>query len=462
MKKGFLKICTLVLAFSLLFTMLLTGCGSKEDTSANDTSSDTSSQDSKDSSQGGKDVKISIWAYPAVLGTTKYDANATHDAYYKWIASQLKEKMPNITTEIEIIPFNGGNEKVNVAVASGSAPDILQDTIMRNLDYANRGKMLPLDDIFTDEEIADYYDGILDAVKLDGKIYVSPLYTNPVFFAVNVDMFKEAGAYDLLPKDEDKTWTYDEFIKACKAVSKGDVYGYGLYAGNEQGDAHNFAMIWGAGAATFNEDRSQCVLNSPEGVNGLDFILKLDEEKVVPPGAATLKASDTLQMFLNQKTAICMSSTGTFGTFEKAFTEGTPKFDYQVYSFPHAEGKAPKTVNYMNGYSIFDNKDADRAAAAKEYIKIANTGENLMVAHAAKGMPVRKSTGNLYEGDQRFTDAAKLVKFSGDYGFSVPGFSEIRAAFFPELQAALVKQKTSQQALDDFAKKANEILAKNK
>ena len=42
-----------------------------------------------------------------------------------------------------------------------------------------------------------------------------------------------------------------------------------------------------------------------------------------------------------------------------------------------------------------------------------------------------------------------------------PGYLELRALFFPELQAAFTGQKTAQEALDSYAQKGNEILKKN-
>lgn len=460
MKTSFFKACALTIALLMIFSFLLAGCASKnkEDTLQPSTTSDGNEKNAPPA----KEITVTIWAYPAFQGKTELDPSLDYDVYYKWIGEQLKAKKPNISTAVEIIPFNGGHEKINVALASGTAPDMLQDTIMRNLDFANRGKLVELDDVLTNEDISDFYDGILEQCSINNKLYVIPLYTMPTGFVVNKSLFEKANALHLLPANEDKTWTYDEFLAACKAVTKDDVYGYGLFAGNEQGDAYNFSLIWGAGARTFNEDRTECTLNSPEGVKGLEFLLKLIDEKVVPPGSATIKAGEVLQMFINQKVAICFSSTGSFASIEKGFSDGAEKFEYDFYMIPGASGKEPKNVTYINGFSIFNNGDADKINASKDYILIANEKENLKVAKAATSLPVRKSVGNLYPDDKLFAQGGRFVKFGGDYGWDIKGFAEIRATFFPELQAAFTKQKTSKQALDDFAAQVNKILESNK
>ena len=43
----------------------------------------------------------------------------------------------------------------------------------------------------------------------------------------------------------------------------------------------------------------------------------------------------------------------------------------------------------------------------------------------------------------------------------MPGYLQLRSAFFPEMQAVYAGEKTPQEALDSFVSRGNEILAES-
>jgi multiple sugar transport system substrate-binding protein len=453
--KSFKKIAVL-LCIVLLVSTCVVGCGSKK----NNITQDDGQKNNAGSKVEEEEVVLSVWSYPMGKGVFEYDPEGSDEDFMNYASEEFKKICPNVTIKYEVLPYNGGPEKINVSLTGGNPPDILIDGDVRQLSYANRGVLVPLNDILEGED--DINQAVIDKLTVGGKKYLYPLHTIPMGLAVNLDLFRKADALDLLPQNEDGTWTYDEFKEALRAVCKLDgVYGYGLFSGNEQGDATTFSLIWGAGATTLDKGRTKCLLNSPEGVEGLEFLVSLIDEGLVPPGAGSFKGSDIIEMFVQQQIAICFASPGTFTSFQKSFDEGLEEFEMDFVMHPNKEGASPKTVTYENAICAFDTKDENRIKWSKELIKFLGNSENSKRSKVSRGIPVRKSLENMYQGeDPILNKATKFVKYSGDYGMDMKGIDELRSVFYPEMQAAFTKKKTPKQALDDFAAKVDEIIKK--
>ena len=76
----------------------------------------------------------------------------------------------------------------------------------------------------TDRLAADNLDLITewgtDTYKLNDRIYSFPSGAMSYYVAINMDMWNAAGLGEL-PKE----WTWDEYLEACRAMTKDGVYG---------------------------------------------------------------------------------------------------------------------------------------------------------------------------------------------------------------------------------------------
>ncbi|MNY56767.1 hypothetical protein D3C86_1928790 [compost metagenome] len=113
--------------------------------------------------------------------------------------------------------------------------------------------------------------------------------------------------------------------------------------------------------------------------------------------------------------------------------------------------------------AVFNNGNADKIAASKKLIDfIANDAEyakkNLI---QTGGLSVRTSVTGLYN-DPEYKYAEIARQFITDAPTIADGYAEIRTFWFPELQRALTGGATGKEALDSFAAKANEAIAKAK
>ncbi len=135
-------------------------------------------------------------------------------AYVKELIEAYKKLHPNVTINPTVTSSADINQKLTVALATGTGPDIMDNDASYYLLYHTKGVLEPLNlDVFGAESHADviakYTPGGLDAATFDGKIYALPYQGNSMSLFINNKLFAAAG---LDPKkDAPKTW---EDVKA--------------------------------------------------------------------------------------------------------------------------------------------------------------------------------------------------------------------------------------------------------
>ncbi|WP_409344355.1 ABC transporter substrate-binding protein [Paenibacillus sp. MBLB4367] len=439
----------MALVASALVVTSLAGCGSGGDTGSK-SGTDAGGKAGASASPSKENVELTWWI------DTREDVQKA----YEEIKADFEKANPNVKINMVKTPDDKINERISIAANTAALPDVQQGSIFWPLSYARKNLLVPLDEMV---DKADFEEKTLKNVSVDNKLYIYPNSTVSIGLLINKDLFKDKNALDLLPKSGE-TWSTEQFMKAAKAVTDPakQVYGYGLYAADTGGDQAHHAWMWGYGAKTWSEDSTKAVINSAQGAEGMQFLVKMVDEGVVPPGAAGLKASSVLNdMFLQGKLGMAFGNIANVAAFNKAFTEGTAKkFDIDLLPFPSKDGKSSNTVLFGYGTWVWNTKNETKMKWAKEFTKFINSKDNMAkMAQASSVIATRKSLAKNYADGTLQSKTIQLFKYAGDIGLAVPGYPETRNAFFPELQAALTKKKTPQQALDDWTKKANEIIA---
>ena len=111
-------------------------------------------------------------------------------------SKEFDEANDDITVEYRYIPFDELVNETLRAFATGNAPDIVS---FDNPDFAlfsSRGAMLDITDRVANSEIigkAEYFQGPLNSVTWDGKLFGVPKYTDTIGIFYNKDLFAKAG-----------------------------------------------------------------------------------------------------------------------------------------------------------------------------------------------------------------------------------------------------------------------------
>ncbi|URN95041.1 MAG: extracellular solute-binding protein [Candidatus Pristimantibacillus lignocellulolyticus] len=405
-------------------------------------------------------VEITWWNFP---NFTALDGEV--GKFEKQIIAAFNEKHPEITVNLEMLTFDGGPEKLNVAIATKTAPDVIYDAPGRIIDWAKKDLLASIDDMFTNEVKADITPAIIEQSSVDGMMYMFPFNTGPFTMAVNKTLFEEIGALDLLPLDsEDRTWTVAEFEAALKAVKEKapDVIPVGFYAKSQAGDQGTRGFLTNLAGSTFlNDTNDSIALNNEGGVAALEWIMKASKDGLLAPGAASMAASDHNDLFLQGKMAFAINYSAVLKT--QFAPNKASDFEDILLPYPTVDGSAPKLEPFLGGLAIFNNEDAAKVEASKKFIDfIVNDPEwSVTALKQTGGLSARNSITGIYEGSEyAYSELAR--KFITTPPTIADGYAEIRTYWFPALQKVLLNTSSAADALAEFETLGNEAIAKGK
>lgn len=411
---------------------------------------------------GGKDVALTLWLTPSWKGVFSGDEpDADYDSFFKEAAKRYNEIHPNVTISVEVIAGDSRDEKLNVAESTNTLPDIVYEGAFTMSSYYHKGSIVALDDIISEEDKADIAEGIWENCQVEGTTFIFPFAHMPGTLIYNADMFRTAGLDDYIKGEyEIATWTPDELreiltaLRDCEELS--GVYPMSLFCMNNQADTWNLSYLRMFGSTFFDETGHLCV-NDEAGVKALQYILDLAADGLTVPGAESLTSNDCNAMFLNHQIAVSFTNSTLYTNLQTDMANGTVEpFDARLANIPGDPD--PHSFTYVSGFMAMNTGDEDRIAASKDFIQYVCTDEELVLA-SKNTLPVRASVTEAVKDELPLLEAYDAnAQYIFNFSNNMPGYNELRNVLFPELQAALIGQKTAQEALDDYVEKGNQVI----
>jgi len=375
--------------------------------------------------------------------------------YFDWNLEQFAEIEPDTEVQLEYLPHDQSwFAKIDSSLIAGTPPDVVQGPVSEAAKYIPLGALSPIDDYISPELQDDLHKAVVAEATFDDHQYIWPWRLSfGGGIAINAGMWEENGIGDLLPTGETRRWLMDDFLEAAKANTTGDAYGTVLST-----DIHYqiTQFMFGFGARLFNEDETEVILNSPEGVEGLQWLLDLEKtHKVAVPGTAIRKAQEAGQIFAENKAAT-FPAQGS-GKTPPEFAD-RPEFQWMWAPPPNVPGKEPVVMTNIHGHYVFQQKDADRTAAAQRWTQYLVRPEALELSLDSFGMPpaLQSLWGNVEDENMKvglhFTDM--MATFGRRSSAAAITFSLAPRM----LEAAFAEQLTPQEALDQFASEGNKLI----
>lgn len=386
---------------------------------------------------------ITWWSFPT-FGNDGSTEAALIEAF--------QEANPDIKVNLEMIDFTSGPNKITAAIEGGAAPDVLFDAPGRIVEYGKNGVLVNLNDLFTEEYIADVNnDGIISSCSDGTDYWMYPLSSAPFWMSINKEMWEAAGAWQYVNTEGDRLWTTDDFIKAMEALGAAGQVGINVYCGGQGGDQGTRALVDNLyGGQIHNDARTEWTANTPEIKEALQTLLDLYNAGAIDFGRG-IAAADEIQLYRQGQIAssICWGTSNAKNNATDAYTQ---------YSVPFPSNDGVPALEYLvNGFCVFDNGDAAKADAAKKFIQFIcddpTWGPYAVEASAA--FPVRSSFGNPYAGDPEFELLASWTKYYAPYYNTMDNFAQMRTQWWNMLQYISTGQKTIDQAVADFDVNSN-------
>lgn len=349
------------------------------------------------------------------------------------------------------------NESRSVYVTNFSArnpvPDVLAVDVIWPGDFAQRGWIAPLDDYFTDAELAEYLPGFAAAAQIDGSTYAIPLYIDGIHLFYRSDLLEKYGF------EPPRTW--EELIAQSQTILAGeanpDLTGFVSMWAKIEGLFMNYlAFLYGAGGTFFDAD-GELAFDGPEGVQALQTMVDmLYEEQIVSESVLTFRPDDARILFQQGRAVFMMVQDFVLDPLTAA---DSPVRDVTAFTrvpvFEGAPADAPSTVS--GGFLLAVNAYSQHQEAAADLIRCFTSYDAQVTATLLQGkVPVRAS---VYEDAAVQAERPVVAQLGANFEYALTrpsaatgtAYPEISEIMQTEISAALLRQKTPEQALRDAA-----------
>jgi len=221
-----------------------------------------------------RSLLLTVWGMP-------FEDLLFHDFY----ADGFEAQHPGWTVEYQ--RHNDIVEKYKAWHLQGRGADVMRLGIDHYHAMVQLGIIAPLDEFMhdpeiglTEEELADYPPAIMEVLEIDGRIHALPsdnaqygLYYNRAIFEAHSDNPIHSPSAE---------WTWEDLKRAADALTvrdeRGNIVQYGIAF--DLWAWPFFTFLKQAGGEMWDADQTTTLINSPPGVEALEFLVSL-----IPPDA---------------------------------------------------------------------------------------------------------------------------------------------------------------------------------
>jgi multiple sugar transport system substrate-binding protein len=280
------------------------------------------------------------------------------------IARGFEAAHPHVSVVVESVVNNYG-EKLAVAIASGTPPDVFLLDVPDVPAFVERGLALDLSPYLArvgyDRGAA--FPQVLDVFARGTRLYALPKDFTPMVLYVNRRVFAAAGAAP--PGEGD--WTWDDFLAASRAVTR-DTDGDGasdVFAIDFPRELYKWVpWVWSAGGDILSPDgtRASGYLDGAAALDAFRFLTDLAVRHGVTPPVQYTGGGDVARTsrFFTGRQAMMLSGHWSMPLLLDYAARGD--IDLGVAPIPHREGHPPATAVYVSGWAVPANVRHKRLA----------------------------------------------------------------------------------------------------
>ena len=265
-----------------------------------------------------------------VINFWYWDQNG--DEVYKQLVSEFEAENPGVTVNMSVIPWADYWTKLQMALPTGTGPDVFWLNHPNAVSYIPTGLIMDLEPVASKIGFENFNKIYYEPFMNNGDRYGVPIFYDSVILYYNKAMFDKAGlAYP------DDTWTWNEYFEASKKLTIKDgatVIQYGTIVDPDmQSGASNFILQ--NGGTLFSEDRMKLEIDSPESKETVQFLLDMIYKYGYAPKVSEMREITKATMFQSGMVAMITSHTGILKQFAEVLGE-----DLGIAAMPKQERRA--------------------------------------------------------------------------------------------------------------------------
>ncbi|MGZ9585531.1 sugar ABC transporter substrate-binding protein [Paenibacillus marinisediminis] len=419
------KSLSIILATTMLFMGVLTGCSSKNDDAAQGTTD----------GKTGEQVTLNVWAM------------GEEGKILPQLAEEFTKENPDIKVNVLAMPWDQAHDKLLTAIASKKGPDVIQMGSSWIPEFGEAGAiadLAPYLEQYPELKQENFYPGAAEFATYDGKYLSAPWYVDTRFLYYRTDLLKEVG-YDKAPE------TWEELSDAAqKLAARGEgKYGMSIDA-KEQSLGFMFARQNGS---EWFDANGKPLLNQPEFVEAVEY-------------ANSFFQNGSSPVDLGLDTIVAFKDEGIV----PMFISGPWMIKMIQDQAPELEGKwatavLPKKENNMSilggsGLSIFEYS-TQKDAAAKFIAYMSKPETQLKWFEMSRALPASTAA---WENEVFTTDANyKVIREQLDNSAPVPvikEWDEISQLYVKSFERIYRGKADVQKEMDEFNKQVEKVLSK--
>lgn len=363
----FKKMTSALLAAVLLGTTALTGCGSSDDSVAED---------------GRKNLKVFFFL------------NEQESEIYKNMLDKFQQEHSDTIANIDLQITTQEEYETTLTgmMTAGDMPDVFYVGPNAVEQYVENGYIENLTPYLEEMNISTdgLMQNIVDSYRYDGEntgsgdIYALPKDSSVFAYAYNKDLFDEAG---LEYPDPENPYTYDEFVEVCKKLTK-DTDGDGEIDQWGAGFANAFMLhqfIWSNGASFTSDDYKTITIDTPEFKEALQKYVDLTLVHKVTPTVEQDASLGVYQRWLSGQEAFYACGTWDVAAF---MDKETFPFNWDLCTYPTLSTGKSMTWLGTVGYCVSSSsKNKEEAIELINYLSTDVDGQR-----EVSGITTGKST----------------------------------------------------------------------
>jgi putative chitobiose transport system substrate-binding protein len=370
-------------------------------------------------------------------------------SYFQGLISTFESQNPGIKVKWVDVPWAAMESKILTAVSAKTPPDVVNLNPDFAAQLAGRNAWLDLDAKVSPEVRSSYLPNIWQASTLNGKSFGIPWYLTTRLTIYNTDLLKQASI-------SKPPATYQELAQAARQIhdKTGKYAFFTTFVPQDSGEVLESLVQMGVNLV---DKQEKAAFNTAEGRAGFQYWVDLYQQGLLPKECLTQGHRHAIDLYQSGETAFLASG----AEFLKTIANNAPQVAKSSTIAPQITGNTgKKNVAVMNVVIPRSSKNPD--AALKFALFVTNDDNQLAFAKAANVLPstVRALSNSYFRevpANASTVEKARIISAQEMQKAQVltpkmKDFKLLQRAIYENLQAAMLGQKTVDQAVADAAK----------
>jgi len=352
---------------------------------------------------------------------------------------------PDISVNLEFVPYEGLHDKTVLAQGSGGGYDVVLFDVIWPAEYATNKVLVDVTDKITPEMQKGVLPGAWTTVEYDGKRYGMPWILDTKYLFYNKEILEKAGI-----KAPPKTWA--ELAEQAKTIKDKGILATPIAWSWSQAEAAicDYTTLVSAYGGSFIKD-GKPAFQTGGGLDALKYMVDSYTSGVTNPNSKEFLEEDVRRVFQNGEAAFALNWTYMYNMANDP-KDSKVAGKVGVVPAPGVEGKS--TVSAVNGsMGLGITSTSKHPDEAWKYIAFM-TSQATQNQYAKLSLPIWASSYDdpaISKGQEELIAAAKIGLAAMYPRPTTPKYQELSTALQQAVQESLLGQAKPEDALKTAA-----------